>query len=100
MEAATEPERICKQCPPDQREERRIMLRQEAPDGRAWYLCIKCWKDWDRDERGFRLAGVMVNSTEAPVTDPPVAATTIPLPSGPDARTPGRTTSRKPRQRT
>jgi hypothetical protein len=77
-------ERICRQCPAENRYERRVMLRQEAPDGTTWYLCIRCWVDWDRDERGSRTIGVFVPPDAAP---PPV---TTPLRGGDDATTTAR----------
>lgn len=101
----TDVERICRQCPEDRRYERCVLLMQEAPDGTTWYLCIRCWVDWDRDERGSRTVGVfepaperppvMSNGTAVPVSGPPVASTTIPLPGG---ASPGTTARRAPRK--
>lgn len=103
-------ERICKQCPEERRCERRILLLQEAPDGKTWYLCIRCWVDWDRDERAGITIGVVMPVAVVPVATngatvtvaatPPVASTTIPLPGGDGTltRTSSSTTARKPRK--
>lgn len=98
-------ERICRQCPEDRRHERRVMLQQEAPDGKFWYLCIQCWVDWDRDERAAstKMTGVFLSSSEANVSGPPVASPTIPLTGGESAGTkrsrgPSSTKPKQPRR--
>jgi len=104
----SEPERICRQCPEDQRHERRVMLGQESPSGQTWYLCVKHWLDWDRDERfGTRLVGVspppadqppVISGSSVDVSGPPVASTTISMPGVASAGTERERATTKPKR--